>query len=928
VGGDPLPDLPPKHEPRTSFKSPLTALAASFALGIVWAHSFRATVGIPWFLAGAAVCILVGLILLRADWGRTAVWLALASMTLTGVAAARRWEQRFPLNHVRYLESLGVDLDEPVRLTGRVISTPYRTGYGTQFDVEAQRIESRAHAYPVTGEIRLRVQGLDDREGASGGPVRIQFGDVIQTLAHLRPPRIYQNPGSFDFRQWMEEIEDLYWVGTVKNPRLVEKVGHAAGFQFAEFVEHARQRLLRGIDDIYPPWSPEGRNGAVLKAVLWGDRTSLDSTTIDGFRKTGLYHLLVIAGLHIGLLTLLVEFLLQWLGFRRVTRAFMVLGFLVVYAFLVEQRAPTLRATLMIALYLLARILDRGHSPLNSLGGVALVLLYFRPAWLFESGFQLSFAAALLIVGVAVPILERTTEPYRRALRRLDDVLLDDYFSPRLAQTRLDLRALVYALRRRVSIFDRFPALSRNLIVAPLRLAVWISNIVIFSAILQLGLLLPMVETFHRVTFAGVGLNAVAIPVMSLLLALALPINLLSVASPAAAAWPAKVLSLVMALLFDMTHLPGLAAWLSYRMPAPPLWVAWGFCAAFVLAGLALRFARQAVGVALAACAVFVGLVAVDPFPPRLPHGVLELTALDCGQGEALFLVLPGGATMLVNAGGGRTWGARQGGLQSRRWEAGEDIVSPYLWSRGIKQIDVVALTHASPDDLSGLQAVLENFRVGEFWHVPEAETPEYAGLLDAVAERGIPTRTLTAGDELSLSEASVHVLWPKPDSGDVAPAFGPASGRAGPKDDATSVSRGNDNSLVMQISTGGMIFLLAGNSGGKAGRGVVTLGQALESPLLKVAYHGGKPSTQPDFPTRVAPRVVILSSGGVTEARRGALNSEPLEALQNAGARIFRTDIDGATTVEWKDGSLVVRTYRGAEAVVTKSGGRPALGN
>ena len=130
-----------------------------------------------------------------------------------------------------------------------------------------------------------------------------------------------------------------------------------------------------------------------------------------------------------------------------------------------------------------------------------------------------------------------------------------------------------------------------------------------------------------------------------------------------------------------MTHLPGLAAWLSYRMPAPPLWVAWGFCGAFVFAGLALRFARRAAGVALAACAVFVVLVAVHPFAPRLPRGVLQLTALDCGQGDALFLVLPDGTTMLLDAGGSRTRGAREGGFQGRRWDSGEDIVSPYLWS-------------------------------------------------------------------------------------------------------------------------------------------------------------------------------------------------------------------------------------------------------
>jgi competence protein ComEC len=909
----------PNHKPRPVFKAPLAALAASFALGIVGAHFFAAAAASYGFLVGAAVCILVGLILLRAGWGRTAVWFALASLMLTGVAASRRWEQRFPLDHVRYLESMGMDLKDPVRLEGRVISTPYRTGYGLQFDVEAQRIESPAHTRLVTGKIRLRVQGSEEGDASDGsGPLEIHYGDVIQTLVRLRQPHIYQNPGSFDFRRWMADIEDIYWTGTIKNPRLVEKVGHAKGFRFAECAERARQRLLRGIDDIYPPWSVQGRYGAVLKAVLWGDRTALDSTTIEDFRKTGLYHLLVIAGLHVGLLTLLVDFLLRWLGCRRVARAFIVLGFLVVYSFLVEQRAPTLRATLMIGLYLVARILDREHSPLNAIGGVALILLYLRPAWLFESGFQLSFAAALLIVGVAVPILQRTTEPYRRALQRLDDVLLDDHFSPRLAQARLDVRALIHALRRRLGFFERYPALARNIIAAPLKLLVWVANILVFSAVLQLGLLLPMVETFHRVAFAGVGLNALAIPVMTLLLALALPINLLSVASPAAAAWPAKALSLVMAALFDMTHLPGLAAWLSYRMPAPPLWVALGFCCAFVLAALTLRLARRATGVALAVCAVFVALVAVHPFAPRLPRGVLQLTVLDCGQGDALFLVLPDGTTMLVDAGGGRAQGAREGSFQGRRWDAGEDIVSPYLWSFGLKKIDVVALTRARPDRLGGLYSILENFRVGEFWHAPEAETPEYAALLEMVAARGIPTRTLMAGDALSFGDASVRVLWPGPDSGNVAPGFSPASGRAGRKAGATSVARSDDDSLVMRIGAGGMKFLLPGDAGSNAEKGILASGEPLESQVLKVGHRRSRSSTSREFLTRVAPRVAIISLEGV--GRGGDVpNPETLSVLENAGARIFRTDIDGATTVEWKDGALTVRTYTSAETVVIK---------
>ncbi len=871
------------------FRSPLAALAAAFALGIVWANSFRASVGIHGFVLAALLCILAGLFFLRARCDKAAIGLVLASMVFSGVADSMRWEQRFPLNHVRYVESRGADLTEAVGLEGRVISTPYRTGYGMQFDVDSRRIESHTQIFPVTGKVRLSVDGSEGIDGG-GNPLQIRFGDDIRVLVRLRRPQFYQNPGSFNFRRWMEDIDDLYWVGTVKSSRQLEIIGHPSGFQPAVIVENLHRRLLRGIDDLYPPWTREGRYGAVLKAVLWGDRTALDSTTIEDFRKTGLYHLLVIAGLHVGLITLLVEFLLRALEIPRVTRAVMVLGFLAAYAFLVEQRAATLRATLMIGLYLVARMISRDHSPLNSLGSVALLLLFFRPAWLMDSGFQLSFGAALLIVAVVVPILSQTTEPYRRALRRLDDVLLDDYFSPRLAQVRLEVRALVRGLCRRASLFARYPILARRAVVTPLKFIVWAVNMLIFSAILQLGLLLPMVETFHRVTFAGVGLNALAIPVMTLLLGIALPTNLLSVASPAIAAWPAKLLSAVMWALFAMTHFSGLAPWLSYRAPAPPSWVAWGFCAAFVLASLTLHFARRAAVASLPACAIFVAVVAVHPFAPRLPRGVLQMTALDCGTGDALFVVLPSGTTMLLDAGGSRTRGAWEGGLLGRRWNSGEDIVSPYLWSLGLERIDIVALTHARADYAGGIFAILENFRVGEFWHPPQPESPDLATLLDAVAQHRVPTRTLIAGDALRYDGASIQVLWPAPDP----PSERPSA---------------DDYSLVMRVSAGDTNFLLPGDAGRRAERGILASQKPLESQVLMVAHHAAKAENSTEFLAHVAPRVALISLGAGS-GPSDLPNPEILRALENVGARIFRTDTDGATTVEAKDGLLMVRTF------------------
>jgi competence protein ComEC len=258
----------------------------------------------------------------------------------------------------------------------------------------------------------------------------------------------------------------------------------------------------------------------------------------------------------------------------------------------------------------------------------------------------------------------------------------------------------------------------------------------------------------------------------------------------------------------------------------------------------------------------------------------------------------------LLDAGGSRARGTQEGGFQGRRWDSGEDIVSPYLWSRGIKKIDVVALTRAHPDQIGGLYAVLENFRVGEFWHAPQPETPEYAALLQMVAEHGVPTRTLVSGDALSFGDASIRVLWPGPDP----PSPSPSQ---------------NDNSLVMRISVGGMNFLLPGDAGRNAQKEILASGEILESQVLKVAHHGTKSSTSKSFLARVAPRVAVISSEAGS-AGGDLPNPETLEVLQAAGARIFRTDTDGAITVEGKEGSLLVRTYRSSEAVIITSEGKP----
>jgi competence protein ComEC len=348
--------------------------------------------------------------------------------------------------------------------------------------------------------------------------------------------------------------------------------------------------------------------------------------------------------------------------------------------------------------------------------------------------------------------------------------------------------------------------------------------------------------------------------------------------------------------------LPHLPHWLSYRVPSPPEWAAWGFAISIVIAAWALGRLQWAAWSALAAAAVFAALISVYPFRPRLPSGEVEITVLDCGGGGATFVVLPDRTTMLVGAGGGRSSSRRQDVFQRRRWDAGEEIVSPYLWSRGIKKIDILVVSSDRARQLGGFDAVVANFRVGEVWHGPEPSSegrdpaPDYEALLDRLRARGVSEREVAAGESLAAGGARVQVLSPNTA---LARVVDPGARRQ-----TRSRSSQSDDSLVLRISSGEASVLLAGDIGERAERQLASSATPLGSQVLEVARLGARSSSTAEFLTRVAPRIAILT------ADRDDPKRSPGPETLDVGRRLFRTDRDGAVTVEMRGGSLAASGF------------------
>jgi competence protein ComEC len=270
---------------------------------------------------------------------------------------------------------------------------------------------------------------------------------------------------------------------------------------------------------------------------------------------------------------------------------------------------------------------------------------------------------------------------------------------------------------------------------------------------------------------------------------------------------------------------------------------------------------------------LFAAVVVVIPRPIDHPHNALLVEAIDVGQGDSLLLVTPDGKTMLVD-GGGFGGGPRQA---PQNFDIGEEVVSPVLWSRGIRHLDVVALSHAHSDHMGGLPSILRNFRPDDLWVGNNPPTEAYKALLDEAAMLGVQVRALRAGDGATLGSAQIHVLAPL---ANYEPGGEPS----------------NNDSLVLHVSYRDTSVLLEGDAEAPIEQSMLAEND-LNSTLLKVGHHGSSTSTQPDFLARVAPQWAVISCG--LHNRYGHPREEILAELQASHVRTFSTDINGAICFE-----------------------------
>ncbi len=479
-----------------------------------------------------------------------------------------------------------------------------------------------------------------------------------------------------------------------------------------------------------------------MQAVLIGETVRLERVWTDDFRKTGTFHALVISGVHVTVLAAVLLFLLRLVPISELSALAATAAAAWLYALVSGFSAPVVRAAGGFTLYTLARACFRRARVMNLLAAVALVYLAWDPAQIFEASFQLSFLAVAAIGALAAPLLETTITPYAKGLRGIANPDLDPHLTARVAQFRVEVRLAAETLW----LWTRFPLRwAQEFLSLSLRSLFFAFEMVVISATIQIGLALPMAEYFHRVSFTGLSANLLIVPAMNAVV----PLGFAAIFT--GWHWTGSLAGVLLRFSARVAewHATLEPAW---RVPDPPMWLLFSFAAALVACAVLIRRKRfwwPAIGAVLG---LFV-LLLWQPWLRPHPTGMLELTAIDVGQGDSLLVVLPRGETILIDGGGRLVYGRQR----KSNLDIGEDVVSPYLWSRGIRRIDLMIATHSHQDHIGGLPALMSNFRPKELW--TGANPP--AELLALAHRLGIPASEKHPAGGVELSGAKVEVLAP-----------------------------------------------------------------------------------------------------------------------------------------------------------------------
>ncbi len=757
-----------------------------------------------------------------------------------------------PQNHLENIVTVRKTLH---RITGTIISPPViwdenalskrmlmqsrrqnpeRHSAKISFVVRAEGIETPSGWKEITGAVKVNLYP-SSQEGLYPDAFlpsvqRLVYGQKIELFGHvflLKPPT---NPGEFDYRGFMKRqtpsVRCFMTVVNAGNVKFRETCDSGGLYRFIYALNNALNNAI--YTHAFSSSAP------LISSMILGNRVDLPGETIDDFMKTGIIHFIAISGFNVGIVVLTVLLPMRLLGVHQTVSTAIILLVIILYAFLTGLNPPVLRASIMATVFFSSALVRRQWDVTSGIFTAVFFILVRNPSDLFNVGFQLSVAATMGIVYGA---------------SRIEGALFKTALFIETLQVREE--------RGRFFFFKKY--LRKSLCVS---LAAWLATMPLTACYFHL--FTPFVPIANIIVFP---LFWIIIVCGTVLLTLGMALAPLA----AAAAWLASYSDLALeSLVSTLSSIP--YSYFYVAGPSPPE-------IAVYYAFLVIVYFRRQLSLDLFRIALW-GLLSANIFALsgilKSPRQALTVTCLDVGHGGGVVVQFPNGKNLLYDAG---TW---QG------FDAGRSIVSPFLWNRRIKKIDLAIVSHEHEDHWNALPSLMDRFPIKTLYSNSTVLASASGQKIRALLERNrIPAAAIFRGEYLKGFEpAVVKILNPPPFSP------GPVSG--------------NDSCCVVKIEYMGHSILLCADVKEQGIESLLKTPSEIKADVLQAPHHGSLINNLDELVRAVQPAYAFINSS------ENLTVCKTLDVLKNHNAVTLQAHREGAITFTLDKNGVTYTTFGG----------------
>lgn len=676
----------------------------------------------------------------------------------------------------------------------------------------------------------------------------IYCGSKVQISGKLRYFEPARNPGNFDQKAYYarKKIHASVWAEKMEMLQGEKRNWREKLWRFRE----AWKKMLKN--------QMGEEKGGILSAMLLGDKKTMDQEIKELYQVNGIAHILAISGLHLSILGTGVYQML-----RRASGSYLLGGLggllmLSVYVFLVGSSVSVERAFIMFLFRVGADMTGRKYDSPTALGVAAVIILTRQPLYLYDGGFWMSFGAVLAML-VVLPV------------------------------------------------FESFPC--QNL---------WA------GVSTQIFLLPVVLMSYYEIPTFSLLLNLLVIPLLTVLLLMAVAASIFWMVF-----WPGTWILLkgcagILMLYEKSCRLIVEMSGARLVLGKPKLWQCVVY---YVFLGMSLwiiknwrmknkekkekQISKQR-NKKMISKLIFAGLGILMAFLalgiPQNKTSGLQVTMLDVGQGDGIFIRTPGGNAYLMDGG------------SSDVKNVGKYRLEPYLKSQGIGALDGVFVSHGDADHMNGIQEMLKRQNIGvkikRLILPPVSVWDENLKDLAKSAEAN--------GTKVCIFQRGQRISEQKNSNAFRIICLGPATGSETESKTGceTEIKPGNEASMVLGVEYEKLHILLTSDVEGTGEEALTEYlrhiaqridadrGKSMRWNVLKVAHHGSKNSTKDSFLEAVRPAYALISAG--ENNRYGHPHKETIERLRKNGSKYYLTAKCGAVTIrEKKEKAWLTQTLK-----------------